>query len=253
MVNLFQLDANEKVNTVIPLNDYDSGYLMMATKEGLIKKTAISEFESIRKSGKIAIVLEENDELVSVLKTSGEDELLIASREGKCLRFAEQNVRPIGRVAKGVKSMDLSGDDRIVDLLIVNDESKVLAITEKGYGKRTPLTDYRLQNRGGKGVKAGILNDKTGKLVALKIIGDGQEVLVISVEGTMIRTRGDEISVMSRDTIGVHIMDVAEGDSVTSVAILDPEEAEDENTEIVLDEGEVKEEEVDSEDTTSDI
>ncbi len=254
MVNLFQLDQGEKVNTVIPLENYESGYLMMATKCGLIKKTAISEFESIRKSGKIAIVLEEGDELVSVLKTSGEDELLIASREGKCLRFAEQNVRPIGRVAKGVKSMDLSDEDRIVDLLIVNDEAKVLAITENGYGKRTPLKDYRLQNRGGKGVKAGVLNEKTGKLVALKIIGDGQEVLIISVEGTMIRTRGDEISVMSRDTIGVHIMDVADGDAVTSVAILDPEEEEvEEKDEIVLDEGEVESEESLTEDNPEEI
>lgn len=239
MVNLFQLDSDEKVNTVIPLDDYQEGYLMMATRNGLIKKTAISEFESIRKSGKIAIVLEEGDALVSVLRTSGNDELLIASKDGKCLRFAESGVRPIGRVAKGVRSMDLTSDDQIVDLLIVNDDSKVLAITEKGFGKRTPLTDYRLQNRGGKGVKAGVLNDKTGKLVALKIIGDGQEVLMISVEGTMIRTRGDEISVMSRDTIGVHIMDVADGDAVTSVAILDPED-EEEKQEAVISEVETE-------------
>lgn len=226
MVNLFQLDADEKVNAVIPLGDYNDGYLMMATKNGLIKKTAISEFASIRKSGKIAIVLEDGDALVSVLKTSGKDELLIASRCGKCLRFDERNVRPIGRVSKGVRSMNLGEDDRIVDLLIVDDDAKVLAITEKGYGKRTRLSEYKVQKRGGKGVKASVLNDKTGKLVALKIIGDGQELLVISVEGTMIRTRGDEISTVSRDTVGVRIMDVAEGDSVSSVAILDPEEEE---------------------------
>lgn len=223
-VNLFQLDLEEKINAVIPIDDFNEGYLVMATKKGLIKKTLMSEFASIRKSGKIAITLEEGDSLVSVLKTTGKNELLIASKDGKCMRFAEEDVRAIGRVAKGVRSIELKEDDMVVDLLIVDDSAYVLAVTEKGYGKRTPLSDYRLQKRGGKGVKAAVLNEKTGKLVGLKIIEPGQEVLLLTVDGTMIRTRGDEISTMSRDTVGVHIMRVNEGDSISSIAVLDAEE-----------------------------
>lgn len=225
MINLLQLSAEERVSAVIPISDYEQGYLIMATRHGLIKKTEIKEFEKIRKGGKIAAGLEEGDTLEIVLKTSGNDQLLLASRSGKCIRFAEEDVRSIGRSAKGVRSMNLAEDDRVVDMLIVNDDDKVLAVTEKGYGKRTPLEEYRLQQRGGKGVKAGVLNEKTGKLVSLKLVKDDQEILLISVEGTMIRTRANEISIQSRDTLGVRIMKLSENDRVISVAVADAEES----------------------------
>lgn len=226
IINLMQFDSDENVTAVIPVSDYENGFLMMATKKGLIKKTSIKEFEKIRKGGKIASILEEGDKLKIVLKTSGEDELLLASKYGKCIRFSEKDVRAMGRVTRGVKSMSLADEDTIVDMLIVNDESKVLTITENGYGKRTPLTDYRLQARAGKGVKASVLNDKTGLLVSLQIIKETDEVLLISDDGTMIRIKAEEISTMSRDTIGVRIMKVNSEAKVTSVAVVEPDEEE---------------------------
>ncbi len=232
MVNMLQLEPTEKVTAIIPITDYEKGFLMMATRDGSIKKTSIKEFERIRKSGKKAIVLMEGDSLISVVKTTGEDEILIASRYGKCIRFSEQNVREMGRTAKGVKSMSLNSDDRIVDMLIVDEDAKVLTITEKGFGKRTKLSEYRLQNRAGKGVKAGILNDKTGLLVTLKIVPDGMDIMLIAEDGTMIRTSSDEISTMSRDTVGVRVMKVNENSSVTSVAIVEKEDTAEENEEI---------------------
>ncbi len=239
MVNLLQFALEENVTAVIPVKDYENGFLMMVTKKGLIKKTSIKEYESIRKGGKISAVLEDGDKLRAVLKTTGENEMLVATHEGKCIRFSENDVRAMGRATKGVKCMSLSKDDYIVDMLICDETANVLTVTENGYGKRTPLTDYRLQGRAGKGVKAGVLNDKTGKLVSLQIIGDEQDVLIISDDGTMIRTRSNEISVMSRDTIGVRLMRVNEDTKVTSVAVVDKED--EDNQEVTEDNAEATE------------
>ena len=239
IINLLPFAQDETVTAIIPVSDYENGFLMTVSNFGLIKKTPIKEYESIRKGGKIAAVLEEGDKLRAVLKTTGENELLIATHRGKCIRFSENDVRSMGRATKGVKSMTLNKGDYTVDMLIVDENAKVLTVTENGYGKRTPLTDYRLQSRAGKGVKAGELNAKTGLLVSLQIIGDEDDVLIISDDGTMIRTRSEEISTMSRDTIGVRLMKVGENTKVTSIAILAREEEE-----------EIVENDVDNEEST---
>ncbi|MBO5851610.1 MAG: DNA gyrase subunit A, partial [Clostridia bacterium] len=187
IVNLLQLTDGEKVNAIIPLKEGVTGYIAMATKKGLIKKTDLKEFDSIRKTGKIAISLNEGDELVSIQFTSGEDELLIGTKNGKCLRFYEgqdekgvYGLKPIGRDTQGVKAMDLEDDDELVGMTVVNKDLQVLTITSNGYGKKSSPEDYRVQKRAGKGVKAGQLNDKTGKLVCLTFVAPDEDVMLIT-------------------------------------------------------------------------
>ncbi|MBQ2804697.1 MAG: DNA gyrase subunit A [Clostridia bacterium] len=206
IVNLLPLESDEKVTTVIPRKEGAEGNLLMATKLGLIKKTALSEFDSIRKTGKIAITLCEGDELVGVDLTTGNDEVLVASHEGKCIRFAEQDVRPMGREAQGVRSIKLEGDDYVVDMAVAREDLEVLTVSENGFGKRSSLDDYRLQTRGGKGIKAGVFNKKTGKLVNLKLINPQNDVMLIANNGVVLRVRAEDISKIGRDTLGVCIM-----------------------------------------------
>ncbi len=232
IVNLLQLGENEKVCAMVPLKVGTEGYIAMATKNGLIKKTALTEFASIRKVGKIAISIVDGDELISVGLTNGEDEIIMASHEGKCIRFSEKDVRPMGRDTQGVKSMDLTGD-YVVDMAIIKDGYEVMTMTENGYGKRSDLDDYRLQQRGGKGVKAGVFNAKTGKLVSLKLISDAEDVMIITSNGTIIRVSAQDISKIGRDTQGVRIMRIDDS-SVATIAIT-PKGEEDEE-EIVTEE-----------------
>ena len=206
IVNLLPLESDEKVTTVIPRKEGAEGNLLMATKLGLIKKTALSEFDSIRKTGKIAITLCEGDELVGVDVTTGNDEVRVASHEGKCIRFAEQDVRPMGREAQGVRSIKLEGDDYVVDMAVAKEDLEVLTVSENGFGKRSSLDDYRLQTRGGKGIKAGVFNKKTGKLVNLKLINPQNDVMLIANNGVVLRVRAEDISKIGRDTLGVCIM-----------------------------------------------
>ncbi len=206
IVNILQLDQGEKVTAVIPRKENSRGNLVMATKHGLIKKTNLEEFESIRKSGKIAISLLEGDELVGVDMTTGYDEILMASHEGKCIRFAEEDVRAMGRDAQGVRSMNLDKDDYVVDMAIARNGLEVLTVSENGYGKRSDLIDYRLQSRAGKGIKAGVFNEKTGKLVNLKLINPDNDVMLIADNGIVIRVKAKEISKIGRDTMGVKVM-----------------------------------------------
>ena len=206
IVNILQLDASEKVTAVIPRKEDSRGNLIMATRQGLIKKTDLSEFESIRKSGKIAISLLEDDELIGVDMTTGYDEILMASHEGKCIRFAEEEVRPMGREAQGVRSMKLDEGDYVVDMAIARNGVEVLTISEKGFGKRSDLIDYRLQSRAGKGIKAGVFNEKTGKLVNLKLINPDNDVMLIADNGIVIRIKAKDVSKIGRDTMGVRVM-----------------------------------------------
>jgi DNA gyrase subunit A len=232
IVNLLQLDTNpdaelkERVTAVIPIENFDEGHLMMATADGLVKKTKISEFKRIHRVGKIAITLREHDELISVELTSGRDEILMASSTGKCIRFSEEDVRSMGRTASGVKSihLDANGRDKVVDMTVIHPGYEILTVSSNGYGKRSDVEDYRLQSRAGKGIKAGIFNEKTGQLVNLKQVKPEQDIMLISDNGTIIRTRAREISKISRDTQGVRIMKVNSSAKVVCVAVAQAEQ-----------------------------
>lgn len=206
IVNILQLDNGEKVTAVIPRKEDSRGNLIMATRQGLIKKTDLAEFESIRKTGKIAITLLDNDELIGVDMTTGYDEILMASHEGKCIRFAEEDVRAMGREAQGVKSIKLDDNDYVVDMAVARNGVEVLTISENGFGKRSDLIDYRLQSRAGKGIKAGVFNEKTGKLVNLKLINPDNDIMLIADNGIVIRIRAKDVSKIGRDTMGVRVM-----------------------------------------------
>lgn len=224
MVNLIQLDQDEKVNAIIPMREEEKGNLIMATRGGLIKKTALSEYENIRKGGKIAIKLVDGDELIGVDITNGRDDILIATREGKCIRFNETDVRAVGRDSQGVKSIKLSDDDKVVDMAIVCERTKILTISENAFGKLSPIDEFRLQQRGGSGVKAGIFNEKTGKLVGLKQIKEDCDILMIADTGVIIRTPISGISEFSRVSQGVRIMKLKNNAKITGIALTEKEE-----------------------------
>ena len=193
----------------------------MATRRGLVKKTATSEFESIRKTGKIAINLAEGDELISVDFSEGNATIMVASNEGKCIRSSEKDVKPLGRDTMGVKAIDLASDDYLVDMIINREGFDVLTITENGYGKRSDVSEYKIQNRNGKGMKAGIFNEKTGRLVGLKQVTENEDVMLIANNGVILRTPANSISKITRDTIGVKVMRLQENSRVSCVAIAD--------------------------------
>ena len=218
VVNIVQLDQGEKIQTVLPMTESGEGYLIMATRNGLIKKTAASEFARIPRNGKIAINLLEDDSLISVQYACGEDEILVASRKGKCIHFSEQDVRPTGRGTQGVRALDLTGDDYLVDMLVVDKNKDIFTLTALGYGKRSSIDDYRLQNRGGKGIKAGLFSDKTGELVNMKLVDDNDDIMIITTGGTIIRMHADSISRIGRTTRGVRVMNV-KGSEVATVDV----------------------------------
>lgn len=223
IVNILQLADDEKITAVVPLpDDFDKeSNLMMATKNGIIKKTAIKEFESIRKVGKIAISLQPDDELISVQITTENDEILIASSDGKCIRFKESDVRRLGRDTKGVRSMNLNHEDYIVDMIALKPDLDILTISDKGYGKRSPISEFRLQSRAGKGVKAGQFNEKTGKMAGIKQVTGEEDVMAIADNGTIIRVPCSSISKFGRDTQGVRIMKLSNGIKITSIELAD--------------------------------
>ncbi len=221
VVNLLSLDEGEEVRTLVkvPRDDEDSKYAFFVTRQGIVKRVAVSEFESIRQNGKIAITLREDDELVAVKMTDGSNEIIIGGDNGKAVRFDENEVRPMGRTASGVRGFDVDGG--IVVGVATDREGKyILAITEKGYGKRTELDEYRLTKRGAKGVKTVNITEKNGNLVSLRAVEGDEELLVISSDGTVIRTEVANIGIYGRSTIGVRIINVGENDAVASVAVL---------------------------------
>ena len=230
IVNLLQIEQDEKITAIIPLSADTTGYIAMATRNGLIKKTDLEEFANIRKVGKIAIKVNEGDELISVQFTTGKDELIIASKEGKCIRFSEEDVRPMGRDTQGVRAMNLNEGDYLVDMLVVKPDCQILTITSNGYGKRSSVEDYRLQGRAGKGIKAGVFNEKTGYLVNLKIVNEDEDIMVISANGTIIRMHVSDISMIGRNTQGVRIMKLKDS-TIATVAVAPREEEEPEETE----------------------
>ena len=240
LVNLLPLEADEKINTILKFERDDSAYLVLATKKGLIKKTKLSEFDNVRKNGKIAIKLNENDSLISAKIIHPNDELLIASDNGKCLRFNEKTIRLVGRTSLGVKGMKIEPDENIIDMIAIVPDMDLLTVTEKGYAKRSKISDYRLQGRRGKGLKAGVFNEKTGKVVAMRPIDENKDILAISGDGVMIRTHADSINLVSRTSLGVRLMKVSANDKVVSVAVvdrdnsdIDTEEVDEENAETI--------------------
>ncbi len=226
MVNLLQLNAGERITAIMPINREVSGNLVMATKQGMIKKTKLEEFDSIRKNGKIAIKLNEGDELINVDVTNGDNEVIMASSSGKCIRFHEKFVRTLSREAIGVKSIRLSEGETIVDMAVVKDNCEMLTISEYGYGKRTSPDEYRIQGRNGKGIKAGIFNEQTGNLVNLKQVTSDDDIMLITDDGQIIRVSAKEINTIGRNTKGVRIMKMKANRKIIAVAVTPSEEEE---------------------------
>ncbi len=234
IVNLLNLEPGEVINAYVPVPKESEGYLMMATKQGLIKKTTLDEFVRINSNGKKAITFaSEDDELISVQLTRGDEQIIMASSGGKCIRFAEEDVRATGRTSMGVKSIRLDKGEVVVDMTIVKDGCEVLTITENGYGKRTDLEEYRVQGRAGSGIKVGVLNDKTGNVVNLKLVNpETDDVMIIADNGIIIRVKADEISKIGRNTQGVKVMKMKDDKAkVVAFTIVPHQEEEAEPTE----------------------
>ena len=229
IINLLSLDKDEKVTSLLKIsNDDEYKCLIFATKSGLIKRTDISEFDSIRTNGKKFITLKDDDELVSVKKTTGNDEILMASSNGRMVRFNESAVRIMGRGASGVRGINLDGGI-LVGMEIVEPNEYVLVITENGYGKKTPVDEYRITNRGGKGVKTVNITEKNGSIVSFKTVDDSKDLMIITDSGIIIRLAVDKISTMSRVTQGVKLINLKEDSIVSSTSIVDREEVSDDN------------------------
>ena len=222
IINLLEIGQEEKIKAILPIPEDTAGkYLVLATKQGLIKKTPLEEFDQINRTGKIAIKFNEDDELISAVLTNGEDELIIAANNGNVIRCSEKDVRPMGRSARGVKAMDLDDGETLVDVAVIRDaEQEVITVTTNGYGKRSSLDDYRLQRRAGKGIKAGTFNEKTGDLASLKILEKGNDLMLITDSGIVIKVSTDDISRFGRTSQGVRIMKMKDGDDkIASIAI----------------------------------
>jgi DNA gyrase subunit A len=228
IVNLLRLHGDEKINAVFPIESGQEGqYLVMATRLGLIKKTPMAEFENIRQNGLLALSLREDDELCSVFRTGGGDEIIVGTKNGQSIRFGEKDIRPMGRAAHGVRSIDLRGDDCVTDVQKA-DKPYVCAISENGYGKLTAIAEYPLQTRGGKGVKTMQITDKTGNLIGFKTVAGDEDAVVIDEEGTVIRLTLSEVSTIGRSTQGVRVMRLSEGSRVAAVEIVPASEEEEE-------------------------
>lgn len=219
IVNMLQLSEGEKVTSMISVNEFSEGeYLTMITRNGVIKKTLLSEYEYQRKGGKIAINLDEDDELLFVTKTNGEAQLIIATHDGSAVRFDESQVRPMGRTARGVRGISLKDGDHVIGVAQVEDGKTLLTVTENGYAKRTPFDDFRLmKHRGGSGVTCHNITEKTGKLAGILSVDDEDDLMIITNEGVIIRTPSSEISQYSRTASGVITMRLEEGQSVANI------------------------------------
>lgn len=227
IVNLLPLESGEKITTVIAVDDFkEDHYLTFVTMKGLIKKTPMMDFSRIRQIGLRAIELVEGDELINVQLTDGSHELLVATHNGLAIRFSEKDVRSMGRTARGVKAITLSNDDFVIGAVVIKDDEKLLAITEKGFGKKTDYSEYRIQTRGGKGIFTYRLTDRTGKLAGIKGVNDDNDIMLITSNGVLIRMHTDEISTYSRQTQGVRLIKLNDGVNVYGFAKTDRAEDE---------------------------
>ena len=235
LVNIIDLGEGEKVTSMISVTDFVEGeYLTMVTRNGIIKKTLLSEFEYQRKGGKIAINLDDDDELIFVRHTKGNQSIMIATRDGMCVRFDENNVRGMGRVARGVRGITLSEGDYVIGVAIVDETKKLLTVSENGMGKRTSFEDFReMKHRGGKGVTCHKLTEKSGKLAAIQTVSDDDDVMMITDKGTIIRMSVSDINVYSRTAGGVIVMRLSEGTKLVTLSRLEKiEELEEESSKI---------------------
>ena len=231
IVNLLQLQPGEKITAVIPMRKYEKGhYLFMATKKGLVKKTPLEEYENVRKTGLAAIALRDDDELIEVKTTDNEKEIILVTKFGQCIRFKENDVRTTGRVSMGVRGINLLDGDEVVSMQICTQGDYLLVVSENGMGKRTPMAEFTVQLRGGKGVKCYKITEKTGNLIGSKAVNEDNEIMMITTEGIIIRTPCSGISVMGRITSGVKLMDVDGEIKVASIAKVRDKEASEETS-----------------------
>lgn len=225
IVNLLELEANEKITATIPLKEFEDGkYLTMVTRKGTIKKTGLMEYNTNRSGGLRAIGLEEDDELIRVKLTDGTRDIIIGTHKGMAIRFNEQDVRPMGRTAHGVRGIKLKDNDYVVGASLVSEGVDLLIVSENGMGKRTNVDEYKVQQRGGKGVKTYKITEKTGDIAGIKTIDDNHDIMLITSDGVVIRTGANEISTLGRDTSGVRLMRLAEDIKVVAIARIDKEE-----------------------------
>ena len=219
IINLLQLMPEEKVTAVIPIKEYkENEYIVMATRKGIVKKTPMKDYANVRKTGLTAIVLREDDELIEVKYTNSEQDIFLVTKYGQCIRFHETDVRSTGRVSMGVIGINLQAGDEVVGMQLHSQGQYLLTVSEKGMGKLTPVDEFTAQNRGGKGVKCYKILEKTGNVVGVKILDQENEIMMINTEGIIIQMPCDNISVLSRVTSGVKLMNLEEGVSVASVA-----------------------------------
>ena len=219
IINLLQLVPGEKITAVIPLRKYEEGhYLMMATKKGLVKKTPIKDYENVRKTGLTAIVLRDDDELIEVKATDNNKDIILVTRDGQCIRFKETDVRSTGRASMGVRGMNLTDGDEVVAMQLNTQGDYLLVVSENGMGKRTAMSEFVVQNRGGKGVKCYKITEKTGNVVGAKAVNEENEIMMITTEGIIIRLQCADISVLGRITSGVKMINLTEGVTVASIA-----------------------------------
>ncbi|MBS0351620.1 MAG: DNA gyrase subunit A, partial [Proteobacteria bacterium] len=218
MVNLLPLAKDEQISAILPVKQFqENHYVFMATQQGLVKKVQLSDFAKVRTNGKIALDLNEGDFLIGAGITNGQQEIMLVSDEGKAIRFPESAVRPMGRAARGVMGMRLGAGQKVMTLLIVDEQCTLLTATSNGYGQRTSLSDYRAIGRGGQGVRAIQVNERNGKVVAATQVYDDDEVLLISDQGTLVRIRVSEVSVIGRNTQGVRLIQLASGEQLVGI------------------------------------
>ena len=238
--NLLNIEDGDSIKAYVTTKDLrdkdyvNNNYIVMCTKKGHIKKTSLEAYSRPRTNGIIAFGIKEGDELLEARLTSGTDEILIAARNGKCIRFNESTVRPMGRGAAGVKAMTLADEnDEVIGMVVANAQSDILVVSEKGYGKRSNLEEYRITNRGGKGVKTLNITEKTGDLIAIKEVSDEDDLMIMNRSGLTIRMHVSDIRQQGRATQGVRLVNIKEGDAIASVTEITRDEEEEEaiNTE----------------------
>ena len=244
IINLLQLMPGERITSVIPISKFEPGhYLMMATKKGLVKKTPIQDYMNVRKTGLAAIILRDDDELIEVKATDNKKDIILVTKDGQCIRFKETDVRSTGRSSMGVRGMNLSDGDEVVAMQLNSQGYYLLVVSENGMGKRTSISEFTCQNRGGKGVKCYKITEKTGNVVGAKAVNEENEIMIITTEGIIIRLQCSDISILGRITSGVKLMNLQEGITVASVAKVREKEEEagkeEENSDGI--EGETKE------------